>query len=288
MSAKVPNDSRADLAARAAQPIFALREVGKSYALARSPLERLFNRRRFHAVSGVSLEVAKGDALAIVGESGSGKSTVARMMVGLTEPTAGSICFRGDALNTMTRAQNVTFRQRVQMVFQSTTNSLNPRKTIATTLAEAIGNDGVPVRELLDMVRLPAFVLARYPHQLSGGQRQRVGIARALARRPELVVADEPTSALDVSIQAEIIRLLRDLHRSAGVSLVVISHDLALVGELCERVVVMREGRVVEAGAVDQVLFEPRERYTSELLAAIPKGIGRRRVGASHEWRSEQ
>ncbi|MFP3648092.1 ATP-binding cassette domain-containing protein, partial [Paraburkholderia sp. SIMBA_054] len=114
-----------------------------------------------------------------------GKSTVARMMVGLTAPTAGSICFRGDALNTMTRAQNATFRQRVQMVFQSTTNSLNPRKTIATTLAEAIGNDGVPVRQLLDMVRLPTFVLARYPHQLSGGQRQRVGIARALARRPE-------------------------------------------------------------------------------------------------------
>jgi ABC-type oligopeptide transport system ATPase subunit len=141
----------------------------------------------------------------------------------------------------------------------------------------------VPVRQLLDMVRLPAFVLARYPHQLSGGQRQRVGIARALARRPELVVADEPTSALDVSIQAEIIRLLRDLHQSAGVSLVVISHDLALVGELCQRVVVMREGRIVEAGAVDQVLFEPRERYTTELLAAIPKGIRR-----LQERRSEQ
>jgi ABC-type glutathione transport system ATPase component len=280
MSANVANDVQT---AQVAQPIFALQEVGKSYALARSPLERMFNRGRFHAVSGVSLEVAKGDALAIVGESGSGKSTVARMMVGLTAPTAGSICFRGDALNTMTRAQNATFRQRVQMVFQSTSSSLNPRKTIATTLAEAIGNDGVPVRQLLDMVRLPTFVLARYPHQLSGGQRQRVGIARALARRPELVVADEPTSALDVSIQAEIIRLLRDLHQSAGVSLVVISHDLALVGELCQRVVVMREGRVVEAGAVDQVLFEPRERYTMELLAAIPKGIGRQPIGVAPE-----
>ncbi|WP_225034274.1 ABC transporter ATP-binding protein [Paraburkholderia sp. XV] len=277
MSANVPNT------ALTAQSIFALREVGKSYALARSPLERMLNRRRFHAVSDVTLEVEKGESLAIVGESGSGKSTVARMMVGLTVPTTGSICFRGNALNTMTRAQNATFRQRVQMVFQSTTNSLNPRKTIDTTLTEAIGSEGVPVRELLDMVRLPAFVLARYPHQLSGGQRQRVGIARALARRPELVVADEPTSALDVSIQAEIIRLLRDLHRSAGVSLIVISHDLALVGELCHRVVVMREGRVVEAGAVDQVLFEPRERYTTELLAAIPNGIRRLEEGRSSQ-----
>jgi ABC-type glutathione transport system ATPase component len=263
------------------QPIFSLRDVGMSYALARSPLERMFNRRRFQAVANVNIEVAKGDSLAIVGESGSGKSTVARMMVGLAVPTTGLVCFKGDALMSMSRSQMATFRQSVQMVFQSTTNSLNPRKTIATTLAEAIGSDGVPVSQLLQMVRLPTLVLNRYPHQLSGGQRQRVGIARALARRPELVIADEPTSALDVSIQAEIIRLLQELHQSAGVSLVVISHDLALVGELCQRVVVMREGRVVEAGAVDQVLFDPRERYTTELLAAIPKGIGGLRDAAS-------
>jgi len=263
------------------QPIFSLRDVGMSYALARSPLERMFNRRRFQAVANVNIEVAKGDSLAIVGESGSGKSTVARMMVGLAVPTTGSVCFKGDALMSMSRSQMATFRQSVQMVFQSTTNSLNPRKTIATTLAEAIGSDGVPVPQLLQMVRLPTLVLNRYPHQLSGGQRQRVGIARALARRPELVIADEPTSALDVSIQAEIIRLLQELHQIAGVSLVVISHDLALVGELCQRVVVMREGRVVEAGAVDQVLFDPRERYTTELLAAIPKGIGGLRDAAS-------
>jgi ABC-type glutathione transport system ATPase component len=263
------------------QPIFSLRDVGMSYALARSPLERMFNRRRFQAVANVNIEVAKGDSLAIVGESGSGKSTLARMMVGLAVPTTGSVCFKGDALMSMSRSQMATFRQSVQMVFQSTTNSLNPRKTIATTLAEAIGSDGVPVPQLLQMVRLPTLVLNRYPHQLSGGQRQRVGIARALARRPELVIADEPTSALDVSIQAEIIRLLQELHQSAGVSLVVISHDLALVGELCQRVVVMREGRVVEAGAVDQVLFDPRERYTAELLAAIPKGIGSLRDAAS-------
>ncbi|MET3552787.1 ATP-binding cassette domain-containing protein [Burkholderia sp. 567] len=259
--------------------LFQLSDVGKSYASGRSAVERLFNRQRLHAVSGVNLRVAKGDSLAIVGESGSGKSTLARMMVQLTEPTVGEIRFKGVPLARMSRGEHAEFRQQVQMVFQSTTNSLNPRKTIRTTLAEAIGGDGVPVDELLEMVRLPRAMLSRLPHQLSGGQRQRVAIARALARRPELIVADEPTSALDVSIQAEIIRLLRDLHRASGVTLVVISHDLALVGELCERVVVMRDGRVVESGPATQVLFKPAERYTAALLAAIPKGIGMRPDG---------
>jgi ABC-type glutathione transport system ATPase component len=259
--------------------LFQLSGVGKSYVSGRSAVERLFRRRRFHAVAGVDLRVTKGDSLAIVGESGSGKSTLARMMVRLTEPTAGEICFKGVSFARMSRGEHAAFRQQVQMVFQSTTNSLNPRKTIGTTLAEAIGRDGVPVSELLEMVRLPRVVLPSLPHQLSGGQRQRVGIARALAQRPELIVADEPTSALDVSIQAEIIRLLRDLHRTAGVTLVVISHDLALVGELCERVAVMRDGRVVESGPTAQVLFEPAERYTAELLAAIPKGIRARQGG---------
>ncbi|BEU28098.1 ABC transporter ATP-binding protein [Paraburkholderia sp. 22B1P] len=261
-----------------AYPLFQLSSVGKSYPSGRSAFERMFNRERFHAVSDVDLSVHKGDSLAIVGESGSGKSTLARMMVRLTDPTAGEIRFKGMSLKDMSRDEIAAFRQQVQMVFQSTMNSLNPRKTIATTLAEAIGRDGVPIHELLEMVRLPRTVLTRLPHQLSGGQRQRVGIARALARRPELIVADEPTSALDVSIQAEIIRLLRDLHRTGNGTLVVISHDLALVGELCERVVVMRDGRLVESGSATEVLFAPRERYTAELLAAIPRGIGARRT----------
>lgn len=259
------------------QALFHMSGVGKSYPLGRSALGRMLNRQRFHAVSDVDLHLVKGDSLAIVGESGSGKSTVARMIVGLTEPTAGDIRFKGISFARMSRSETVVFRQQVQMVFQSTMNSLNPRKTIGTALNEAIGKDGVPVSELLDMVRLPRMVLERLPHQLSGGQRQRVSIARALARRPELIVADEPTSALDVSIQAEIIRLLRDLHRSAGVTLVVISHDLALVGELCDRVIVMRQGTVVEAGRVSQVLFSPQQQYTADLLAAIPRGIGRRK-----------
>ncbi|WP_349606469.1 ATP-binding cassette domain-containing protein [Cupriavidus sp. DF5525] len=253
--------------------LFRLEHVEKSYPMARSHLEGLFNRKRFFAVSDLSLEVAKGDSLAIVGESGSGKSTVARLMVGLTEATGGSISYRDVPLPKMSSGQRHNYRQHVQMVFQSTMNSLNPRKSILTSLREAIGKNGVPVDELLDMVCLPRTVLGRLPHQLSGGQRQRVGIARALARRPELVVADEPTSALDVSIQSEIIRLLRDLHQSAGVTLVVISHDLAMVGELCDRVVVMQHGRIVEEGNAADILSAPKDRYTAELLSAIPRGI---------------
>lgn len=247
--------------------------VGKSYPLARSAFSRLWNHERFHAVSEVSFDVAAGESLAIVGESGSGKSTVARMIVRLTEPTAGDILFRGRSISAFAQSDLSAFRQQVQMVFQSTMNSLNPRKTIATTLSEAIGSDGVPIGELLDMVRLPRAVLSRLPHQLSGGQRQRVGIARALARRPSLLVADEPTSALDVSIQAEIIKLLRELHRHTSLTLLVISHDLALVGELCHRVAVMQHGRIVEMGAAQQVLYAPAERYTAQLLEAIPRGI---------------
>jgi peptide/nickel transport system ATP-binding protein len=263
-----------------AVPLLRLSDVGKSYALGRSMLARLLNREHFHAVAGLSFDVAAGDSLAIVGESGSGKSTVARMMVRLIEPTTGDIAFKGRSIVQLAGSDLAAFRQQVQMVFQSTMNSLNPRKTVATTLAEAIGRDGVPVPDLLDMVRLPRTVLARLPHQLSGGQRQRVGIARALARRPTLLVADEPTSALDVSIQAEIIRLLRELHRTAGVTLVVISHDLALVGELCERVAVMQAGRLVEIGSASQVLHAPRERYTAELLAAIPRGLAGQHASA--------
>jgi len=263
-----------------AVPLLRLSDVGKSYALGRSALARLLRREHFHAVAGLSFDLAAGESLAIVGESGSGKSTVARMMVRLIEPTSGDIEFKGRSIAQLAGDDLATFRKQVQMVFQGTMNSLNPRKTVATALAEAIGRDGVPISDLLDMVRLPRTVLARLPHQLSGGQRQRVGIARALARRPTLLVADEPTSALDVSIQAEIIRLLRELHRTAGVTLVVISHDLALVGELCERVAVMQTGRLVEIGNASQVLHAPRERYTAELLAAIPRGLAGQHAAA--------
>ncbi|MNV52952.1 Oligopeptide transport ATP-binding protein OppF [compost metagenome] len=253
--------------------IFALRDVGKSYALGRTPVERLFNRKRFHAVSSVNLNVNKGDSFAIVGESGSGKSTMARLMVGLIKPTVGSILYKGRSLSEMTTAEEAAYHQQVQLVFQSNMSSFNPRKTIFTTLKEAIGPQGVPIAELMEMVQLPTHLLSRYPHQLSGGQRQRVGIARALARRPEVVIADEPTSALDVSIQAEIIKLLRDLHGATGLTLIVISHDLALVAELCRNVAVMRNGSVVEVGPSEKVLFTPADTYTEKLLASIPKGI---------------
>ncbi|HSV50521.1 MAG TPA: ATP-binding cassette domain-containing protein [Burkholderiaceae bacterium] len=258
--------------------LFDLRHVGKRYPTARSAIARLWDRGASTAVEDVSLTVRAGDALAIVGESGSGKTTLARLMVKLQEPTSGTLNYRGVSLAQPTAGQLRDFRQRVQMVFQSTHASLNPRKLIARTLRESYGEQHEPpsLKEVLDMVRLPISVAGKLPHELSGGQRQRVGIARAIARRPELLIADEPTSALDVSLQREVIQLLRELHRSAGLTLVVISHDLAMVGSLCDSIAVLHGGRMVEHGSAREVLYRPRQAYTQQLIAAIPRGLAGR------------
>ncbi|WP_161539844.1 ABC transporter ATP-binding protein [Glaciimonas sp. PCH181] len=250
--------------------------VTKSYPVARSAVARIFDRRRSTALNQISLSICEGEAVGIVGESGSGKSTMARMVTKLFDPTIGKILFRGQNIADMRGQQLHTFRNEVQMVFQSTYASLNPRKTIATTLLESIGDGDMTLEELLRLVQLPVTMGRRYPHQLSGGQRQRVCIARAIARKPRLLVADEPTSALDVSVQAEIIELLRNLRAKTGVTLVVISHDLAMVNQLCDRVVVMSRGSIVEQGPADEVLSAPSHTYTKELLEAIPKGLSGR------------
>jgi ABC-type glutathione transport system ATPase component len=259
--------------------MFELDHVGKRYPLARSAIARLFDRRVVEAVANVSLVLRQGDAMGIVGESGSGKTTLARMLVGLTPPSCGRLTYKGRPPAEFTRAEQRSFRNEVQMVFQSTQASLNPRKAIGTILAESFrpGDTLLTMHRLLDMARLPSSLLGKFPHQLSGGQRQRVGIARAIARRPEIIIADEPTSALDVSLQGEVIDLLRDLHRDANLTLVVISHDLALVAELCTSVAVMFQGHVVESGSVDNVLHSPSDSYTRRLLDAIP-GRGRHRL----------
>lgn len=255
--------------------LFDLQGVGKRFPTARSALARLWDRSATTALEDISLAVRAGDALAIVGESGSGKTTLARLMVKLLEPSAGSLRYRDVDLAQPTPGELRDFRRRVQMVFQSTHASLNPRKTIARMLQEAFVDGSPSLREVLDMVRLPLWVAHRLPHELSGGQRQRVGIARAIARRPELLIADEPTSALDVSLQREVIQLLRELRTSAGLTLVVISHDLAMVGALCDSIVVLHGGRMVEAGSAREVLLRPREDYTRSLIAAIPRGLPR-------------
>jgi ABC-type glutathione transport system ATPase component len=230
------------------------------------------------AVDGVSLTLRRGVALGLVGESGSGKSTLARAVVGLIAPTRGGIRLDGKGLQDMNEADQATWRRRVQMIFQDPLSSLNPKMTVAATLAEPLRVHGIcppdqvtdRVRGLMTEVGLDVDLAGRRPHQLSGGQCQRVGIARALAVQPQLLLADEPTSALDVTIQAQILNLLMRLRQSRGLTLIFISHDLTVVRHLCQTIAVMEHGRLVETGSVHDIFHKPREPYTRRLLAAIP------------------
>ena len=260
-------------------PLLELRAITKVYELERRALPRLFGRRRpFAAVDGVDLAVDRGGVLGLVGESGSGKSTLAQIILRLEPPTSGRILFEGHDITALEGRAMRPFRRRIQMVFQDTNASLNPRKSVGRVLAESLRlaeapEATIPDRsvELLAGVGLAAEFLARYPHELSGGQRQRVAIARALAMQPDLLVLDEPVSSLDVSLQAQIMQLLAELRRRLGLTMIFISHDLALVHHLCTDVAVMRAGKIVERGPPAEVLFAPRHDYTRALLAAIPK-----------------
>ena len=233
----------------------------------------------FEAVKGVSFSLHEGEILGIVGESGSGKSTIAKTLVGLERPAAGKIHLASDA--------------RLQMIFQDAVGSLNPRMTVRQTLEETLRIQGRGKKEegrgkreepadakamagkgsaegLLDLVGLSSAVLGQYPREMSGGQCQRVSIARALACRPDVLVADEPVSALDVSVQAKVLNLLRDLRRDLGLAILLIAHDLAVVKNVCDRVCVMEHGRFVDAGPSEEVFASPRSDYTRRLLSAIP------------------
>jgi len=231
-----------------------------------------------HAVDGVSFDLERGRALGLVGESGSGKSTTARMVVGLIAASSGSIRLDGVELSRLSRKQWLPHRRRIQMIFQDPYASLDPRQTVGSILAEplAIHSLGKPrerrvrVLGLLDAVGLSPRHLNRYPHEFSGGQRQRIGIARALALEPELLVCDEPVSALDVSIQAQIVNLLKDLRERFGLSYLFIAHDLAVVRSLCDTIAVMYLGRIAEIAPRDELFAAPQHPYTRALLSAVP------------------
>jgi peptide/nickel transport system ATP-binding protein len=281
----------ANSAAAAAQPkpLLLVEKLVKEYPRqgATATLGKLFGRKppveleNFRAVDGISFSVGRGESVGLVGESGCGKSTTSMMVMRLLDQTSGRISFDGDEIGAiMPQAfARLPLRSRIQMVFQDPTDSLNPRFTAARAIADPImqlgdirGRDALRARceELAGLVGLAVNLLDRFPHQLSGGQKARVGIARAIALHPKLVVLDEPTAALDVSVQAVVLNLLQDLKASMGMSYLFVSHDLNVVRLLCDRVIVMRTGRIVEQGSSEQVLGNPQDTYTKELLTAIP------------------
>ncbi|UQX11237.1 dipeptide ABC transporter ATP-binding protein [Candidatus Mycobacterium methanotrophicum] len=243
-----------------------------------------WRKEQFHAVDGVSFRLREATTLAVVGESGSGKSTLARMALGLLAPTSGTVTFDGRNVAALSRRDALAFRRRVQPVFQNPYSSLDPMYTVFRTIEEPLRIHRVghryerraAVRELAEQVALPSSVLDRRPRELSGGQRQRVAIARALALRPQVLVLDEAVSALDVVVQAQILDLLAELKEALGLSYLFISHDLAIIREIADEVLVMQAGRVVEHAATDQVFTRPQQHYTRQLLAAIPGGDRKR------------
>jgi len=233
--------------------------------------------REVAAASDVTLELQKGRTLGIVGESGSGKSTLARCIMRLIDPSAGGIRLAGHEISFLSRRLLQPHRKRIQMIFQDPYRSLNPRLTVGETIAEGPVNYGTPhktalvrARELLKLVDLPADAITRYPHQFSGGQRQRIAIARALAMDPDVLVADEAVSALDVSVQAQVLKLLDELQTRLGIALLFITHDLRVAAQICDDVMVMQHGRIVEQGPAGEILTHPKQAYTRQLLEAAP------------------
>ncbi|MGX1349315.1 peptide/nickel transport system ATP-binding protein [Bradyrhizobium elkanii] len=271
------------------QPLLSVEKLVKEYPRqgAGGVLAKLFGRKPpveeeiFRAVDGISFQVDHGESVGLVGESGCGKSTTSMMVMRLLDQTSGRIMFDGEDIGGIAPQSfaRLPRRSQIQMVFQDPTDSLNPRFTAARAIADPImqlgdikGRDALRARceELARLVGLPVNLLDRFPHQLSGGQKARVGIARAIALHPKLVILDEPTAALDVSVQAVVLNLLQDLKQSMGMSYLFVSHDLNVVRLLCDRVIVMRAGRIVEQGTSEHVLGNPQDAYTRELLTAIP------------------
>jgi peptide/nickel transport system ATP-binding protein len=249
-------------------PIIQVKSLSKRYYS-----NRFWRRTPFEALREVSFDVEEGEILGIVGESGSGKTTLARTMLFLEPPSGGEVWFQGVCLNRLIGRELRRMRTRMQIIFQDPNGALNPRLTIARSMEEGLSNFGVARRErkrrileLLDQVGIPVAAMHRYPHEFSGGQKQRIVVARALSLRPRFLVLDEPVSNLDVSIQAGIINLLMDLKKEYHLTYVFISHDLDLIGYLCDRVGVLHEGRLVEIAPTGQLFANPVDVYSAELV----------------------
>jgi len=257
-------------------PLLEIRNLCKSFQVAgKTPGSK---KQTLQAVDGVSFDLLPGETFGLVGESGCGKSTTGKLITRLLETDSGSIRFRGEDLTSLSVARLRPLRRELQMIFQDPFSSLNPRMRVGQILAEPlkihrlVDSDQLPgeLVRLLEIVGLDPSHLDRFPHEFSGGQRQRIGIARALAVRPQLIVADEPVSALDVSIQAQVINLMQDIQQELGLTYLFIAHDLAVVRHICDRVAVMYLGRIVELAPADNIYSAPRHPYTEALLASVP------------------
>jgi oligopeptide transport system ATP-binding protein len=263
-------------------PLLEVRGLQTWFPIRRGLLQRITGHVK--AVDGVDFALGKGETLGLVGESGCGKTTVGRSILRLIEPTGGEVRFEGRDVRRMGAEELRLLRRRMQIIFQDPGGSLNPRMRVGRIVGEPLEVHGIAkgdalrdmVEKLLERCGLWKAAADRYPHEFSGGQRQRIGIARALALNPSLIVCDEPTSALDVSIQSQILNLLKELQAEFGLSYLFISHDMAVIHHICDRVAVMYDGKIVESGTRDEIIRSPKHPYTQRLLAAVPEADPRR------------